>query len=65
MFSDQKLPPLDTLSAAHSDLVAAAVCRKINQRGSAIRFDEFMRSALYEPGLGLLRSRRRKVWSKG
>jgi SAM-dependent MidA family methyltransferase len=52
MFSDENLPPLDTLSMEHSDLVADAISRKIQQQGGAIKFDEFMRFALYEPGLG-------------
>ena len=52
MFSDQNLPPLDTLSIEHSELVSAAISRTIQQSGGAIRFDEFMRIALYEPGLG-------------
>jgi SAM-dependent MidA family methyltransferase len=52
MFSEQNLPSLDASSLNHSAAVKVIIADKIIASGGAIRFDEFMRIALYEPGLG-------------
>ncbi|MGR8949088.1 MAG: class I SAM-dependent methyltransferase [Gammaproteobacteria bacterium] len=52
MFSEQNLPQPDEDTARHCELVEATLKESIAAAGGAIRFDEYMRFALYEPGLG-------------
>ncbi|MGE0384449.1 MAG: class I SAM-dependent methyltransferase [Gammaproteobacteria bacterium] len=46
------LPAPDPVAAAHGARVAAAIRAAIDAAGGSIGFDEFMRLALYAPGLG-------------
>ncbi len=47
-----ELPLPDSAAREHSSLLAEAIFERIEAAGGAIGFDEFMRMALYEPGLG-------------
>jgi len=47
-----ELPTPDEAARAHSGLLADAIIARIEASGGAIGFDEYMRMALYEPGLG-------------
>ncbi len=46
------LPVPDEAAIAHSTRLVNAIVERIEQRGGVIGFDEYMRMALYEPGLG-------------
>ena len=46
------LPAPDAAALAHSERLAQAIGERIQAAGGAIGFDEFMRMALYQPGLG-------------
>lgn len=46
------LPQLDAEARAVSDALSAAMRQQIEQAGGCVPFDEYMRVALYEPGLG-------------
>lgn len=48
----QPLPQPDAPSLARSQALVARIVQRIDAAGGAIGFDEFMRMALYEPGLG-------------
>ena len=52
MFSERNLPQLDDATLANCERVERVVRRAIADCGGAIRFDEYMRIALYQPGLG-------------
>ena len=65
MFEDQNLPQLDADTSRHCDLVLDAIRREIVAKGGAIRFDDFMRIALYEPGLGYYLAGARKFGADG
>ncbi len=47
-----ELPPPEAAAREHSGLLAEAIIARIEAAGGAIGFDEYMRMALYEPGLG-------------
>lgn len=47
-----ELPAPDAAALAHSERLAQAIGERIRAAGGAIGFDEFMRMALYQPGLG-------------
>ncbi|MEM7467053.1 MAG: SAM-dependent methyltransferase [Pseudomonadota bacterium] len=65
MFNEQTLPSLDSATLKHCELVTAAIKSAIERTGGAIRFDEFMRMALYEPGLGYYMAGARKFGESG
>lgn len=46
------LPPPDPAAAALSERLQARITEAIEAVGGALRFDHYMRMALYEPGLG-------------
>ena len=52
MFSERNLPQLDEDTLRNCQLVETVVREAIANAGGAIRFDEYMRIALYEPALG-------------
>ena len=47
-----ELPSPDEAACQHSGRLAAVIAERIEAAGGAIGFDEYMRLALYEPGLG-------------
>ena len=47
-----ELPPPGKTAVAHSTRLVQAIIARIEERGGLIGFDEYMRMALYEPGLG-------------
>ena len=47
-----ELPQPEKAAREHSGLLADAIAERIDAAGGAICFDEYMRMALYEPGLG-------------
>jgi hypothetical protein len=46
------LPQPDADAIAYSNRLVEAIVARIDDRGGVIGFDEYMRMALYEPGLG-------------
>ncbi len=56
-------PPADMLQ--HSGMLADQIRAVIHQQGGSISFREFMRMALYEPGLGYYVSGMRKIGAGG
>ena len=65
MFEEQKLPSLDSDTLQHCEKVSAAIHQQIQINGGAIRFDDFMRMALYEPGIGYYVAGTRKFGRDG
>ncbi len=51
-FPEAALPPPTSEAAAHSNTLRERIIAAIDTAGGAIPFREFMRMALYEPGLG-------------
>ncbi len=47
-----ELPPPDAEAIAYSTRLVEAIVTRIENNGGVIGFDEYMRMALYEPGLG-------------
>jgi len=60
-----ELPALTPDEAAHSERLAACVAAAIARAGGWISFAEFMRMALYEPGLGYYSAGARKFGAAG
>lgn len=58
-------PPIDSASLAHTQTVAALIREQIQAAGGAIRFVDFMRLALYAPGLGYYSAGARKFGAEG
>ena len=59
------LPKPDADSIAHSQLLVQRIQTEINRQSGIIGFDEFMRMALYEPGLGYYSAGLRKFGEDG
>ena len=59
------LPPLSAAESAHASRVRAALIAKIRTSGGWIAFSDFMRFALYEPGLGYYSAGARKFGPQG
>ncbi|MGH8262276.1 MAG: class I SAM-dependent methyltransferase, partial [Steroidobacterales bacterium] len=59
------LPPLSAAESAHASRVRAALVEKIRANGGWIAFNDFMRFALYEPGLGYYSAGARKFGPQG
>lgn len=59
------LPTPNKISQQHSDRVSAMIAEKILSNGGAIPFYEYMRLALYEPGLGYYSAGAQKLGAAG
>lgn len=59
------LPPLDEISSAHAERVAAHIRQAISANGGEIPFSRFMEMALYAPGLGYYSAGSRKLGADG
>jgi SAM-dependent MidA family methyltransferase len=59
------LPELTADEAAHSERLAACIAAAIDRAGGWLPFAEFMRMALYEPGLGYYSAGARKFGAAG
>ncbi len=60
-----ELPPPDADAIAHSTCLVEAIVARIEHRGGVIGFDEYMRMALYEPGLGYYSAATPKFGAQG
>jgi len=60
-----ELPPPDDDAIAHSARLVQAIVDRIESRSGVIGFDEYMRMALYEPGLGYYSSTTPKLGAQG
>lgn len=56
-----RLPAPDPAASAHSARLAARIAQAIDAAGGWLRFDEYMRLALYAPGLGYYAAGARKL----
>lgn len=65
MFEEQKLPQPDDATLAHCAKVALTIQQQILAKDGALRFDDFMRIALYEPALGYYLAGARKFGAAG
>ncbi|MCP4983232.1 MAG: SAM-dependent methyltransferase [Gammaproteobacteria bacterium] len=61
----QELPAPDAAAIAHSSRLVETIVARIEQRGGVIGFDEYMRMALYQPGLGYYSGPAPKFGSQG
>ena len=62
---DNDLPAPDAIAVAHSQRLRAAIIDHINASGGAISFAEYMKHALYEPGLGYYMAGAAKFGAEG
>jgi len=60
-----ELPPPDEDASAHSKRLVKAIAARIESRGGVVGFDEYMRMALYEPGLGYYSATAPKFGAQG
>jgi SAM-dependent MidA family methyltransferase len=60
-----ELPPPGKTAVAHSSRLVQAIIARIEERGGLIGFDEYMRMALYEPGLGYYSAATQKFGPQG
>ena len=65
MMQSARLPPLSAAENAHATRVRAALVERIRASGGWIAFSDFMRFALYEPGLGYYSAGARKFGPQG
>ena len=62
---DTNLPAPDAIAVAHSQRLRAAIIDHINAAGGVISFAEYMKHALYEPGLGYYMAGAAKFGAEG
>lgn len=65
MMAGAALPPLTADEQAHAARVHSALVRRIEDAGGWLAFIDFMRFALYEPGLGYYSAGARKFGAEG
>ena len=60
-----ELPVPDDDARAHSERLIEAIADRIAQQGGVISFEEYMRMALYQPGLGYYSAATPKFGAEG